>query len=486
MPGRPMPAAPLARRMLEGTLRGLALGALAAMTVLTLRADRAHPEEAAAGEIDEALVRWSTQASPAAVHVTFDQPPSPRTRDWLAALRGAGTQVRWSGEAPAPTALAVDPVADPQRPLALWIAAPQGARVTLHDRLGWIGDVDVAGTGGRILVPHLEGEARAEIRRGDTEDRRGDTQEADDSQSLATAPNTARTATLAGPTIATTTAPTIATASAYDSLELRPVLVLGEASWEAKFALAALEEHGWTVHARLAVGEASDVRQGPAALRIDTATYAAVVALDTVAGRHAAALRRYVEAGGGLLVMGRAAATPGLRAVLPASATGPTRAAEPFVADTAARPREFLALSPLRGLAPDAVVIEHSGEDVAAAARRVGNGRVLQVGYHDSWRWRMAAAEDDAVDAHRAWWAALVSGVAYAPRHELAAPITAEPTPLATLVDALGPRAAHQPPDARQVDARWIDDSRLIPWLLALFFSALLMEWASRRLRGAR
>src|SRR5690606_19716472 len=83
--------------------------------------------------------------------------------DWLAALPATGTAVSWSGAAPLPSAVAIEPVADPLRLAHIWVAAPAGRAVTLEDRLGILGRVVPAGFGARVTVPRLEGEVRAII-----------------------------------------------------------------------------------------------------------------------------------------------------------------------------------------------------------------------------------------------------------------------------------------------------------------------------------
>ncbi|HEX5831226.1 MAG TPA: hypothetical protein VFY16_09605, partial [Gemmatimonadaceae bacterium] len=143
-----------------------------------------------------------------------------------------------------------------------------------------------------------------------------------------------------------------------------------------------------------------------------------------------------------------------------------------------ADPRRGLPLGALRRPRADAVALETRGDELAVAARRVGRGRVVQHGYEESWPWRMAGG-DAAPAAHRRWWSGLVSAAAHAPavpRAELAL----DDAPLARLVSTLGPPVA--PPRAaapvRPDGAPW--------WLFAGAAIALLLEWASRRLRGAR
>src|SRR5690606_41870804 len=103
----------------------------------------------------------------------------------------------------------------------------------------------------------------------------------------------------------------------------------------------------------------------------------------------------------------------------------------------------LLAPVPLRGALPSSLA--RRGDDAAAAAWRVGEGKVIQVGYLDTWRWRLAGAGDDTMAELRAWWAAMVSSGAYAPRFPIHVAAAPEPTPLASHVAALGPPSASPP-----------------------------------------
>jgi hypothetical protein len=107
---------------------------------------------------------------------------------------------------------------------------------------------------------------------------------------------------------------------------------------------------------------------------------------------------------------------------------------------------------------------------------------VVQSGYDETWRWRMAGG-DEATSAHREWWSRLVSAVAYAPlvQRASAGEVATDEAPLASLIDALGPPT---PLDAGLAPAS--EGTRTTRVLFALALGALLLEWASRRLRGAR
>src|SRR5262249_43994883 len=132
---------------------------------------------------------------------------------------------------------------------------------------------------------------------------------------------------------------------------------------------------------------------------------------------------------------------------------------------------------PVASLARGAIAIERRSGGVSIAARRIGAGRVMQVGYDDTWRWRMAGGLGSK-PAHRAWWSRLVTAVAYAP----AASVRDDETtaaPLASMVSRIGPPRP-LPPGA---NGRATIDPRIYLVVIVLL---LLAEWTSRRLRGLR
>jgi hypothetical protein len=232
---------------------------------------------------------------------------------------------------------------------------------------------------------------------------------------------------------------TTARVSAADSLDFKRILVLAQAGWEARFVVDALEERGWRVDQRVAFGSGRDVVAGlgradtPA---IDTGRYAVVIALDTTAARDAGRITRYVASGGGLVV-----------------------------AESAAAPFHGLT-SGMMTLAPGIM------------ARRVGRGRLVEIGYEDTWRWRMT--EESGVVKHRSWWANVVSEAAYAPATRRAPRPDDDPAPIMRLADRLGPvTTAEASPGAT-------DERRWRPWIFAGIVLALLAEWVIRRARGRR
>jgi hypothetical protein len=257
--------------------------------------------------------------------------------------------------------------------------------------------------------------------------------------------------------------------------------MLGIASWEGKFIMASLEEHGWKADAHFNVSplKYGIVTQGPPAPQIDTAHYSVVIALDTSAAKYAGAIESFVRQGGGFIATGGAAGLPAFASILPGTLGAPIPIGDQQSFDLdSLTPKNALALAPIRQLKPNAVPVETRGKDVAAAAWRVRDGRVLQVGYMDTWRWRMGGIVDP-VGQYRHWWSMMTSSVAYAPRYAKTVAGSVEPTPMASLVKILG-----SPKPQKVEKASLWDDPRLLPALFTLLMVTFLLEWASRRLRG--
>ncbi len=418
------------RSRAEHLLRIVAIGTLAWYLAYVLRERRRGVDEAAASAgLHAALARWSTVTAPARVHVDLAHPPDGQERDWLAALGGAGTEVGWSGTTLAPTAIEEEPRADPARSVDVGVAAPQGAMVTLSDTLGVLDSARASATGVSAHVPGSP--PRVDVRVG----------------------------------------PVVARAALHDSLALRELLVLGAATWETKFTVAALEERGWKVDAQVALSPKRTVRQG-AIPEIDTARYSAVLAIDSTAVPYRDRIVRFVRSGGGLVLWSQAATA--FAAIAPG--LGGTLVEDDGAAPADSAPRRAVGLMPIVGLASDDVVTERRGDLVSVAARRVGLGRVIETGYTTSWQWRMAGG-DDAPDRHRAWLAGLVAGVAYTGRSAIAAAPT-DVAPLASLIDHLGPASiGHGGMDT---------PDHLAWWVLGILAVALVVEWASRRMRGVK
>ena len=263
-------------------------------------------------------------------------------------------------------------------------------------------------------------------------------------------------------------------ASAPDSTRTRAIVVIGGAGWEGKFIVSALEERGWPVIARFAVAPNVDVTQGTLAL--DTSRVAAVIAVDTSIQSLGAAIDRFVQfrrrtRAGGTIAPRRRRWSRCRRERRPLACARPS--SRPTRSDSARRDS-----IPCRIVRRDAIVLDRRPAGVAMAARRIGAGRVLQVGYDDSWRWRMAGAAGSE-HAHRDWWSRIVGSVAYAPEARTAVAVWRERAAGA----ARRPTRTGAKRDRRRARRRAAIDPRL---LMALMMICLLTEWGSRRLRGLK
>jgi len=454
------------RRTLERALRAAALLALGALVWRAWRPP-AHTAGVAAvrqtSALPAALARATDRSVPA-LDLTIDSLPGRRERAWLRALAGAGTTLHWRAvgardvstrttNAPPPDsasrsasdvsspvseplliAAVAEPLAEPSGRARLAILGAPGTSVALGDAAGSLDETTLSSAQTRVMDATIEGTLRAATSRG------------------------------------------AALAALRDSVVLRPILVIARAGWEGKFTVATLEEAGWKVEARFRVAPGADVRQGATA-PLDTARYAAVVALDESAAAVASDIVRFVRSGGGAIVAPAAASIATLAPILPARRSA---AVTPLLGAFASEaPRRALAGNALANIRDDAVVLEKSGTSARIVGARVDAGRVLMLGYDDTWRWRMEG-DDAAPNAHRRWWSSLVSSVAYAPLVQLTDVARADEAPLAALVAALGPST---------YDFRASSDVAGVPWnaiFFAIFCLMLLAEWASRRLRGVR
>ncbi|HEX6534394.1 MAG TPA: hypothetical protein VF041_07345 [Gemmatimonadaceae bacterium] len=415
----------------------LALVAWMVRAALAPGGRRAAARMTASGALADSLRAWTLDARAESLHVTLDATPTRGARAWLAALARAGAVVRWSARGLAPLAVAREDASDPAGGGRVLVAGPTGRVVHLRDAAGMLDSVRLASGAWEVRAPALVGRVVATL--GASE----------------------------------------AVAAPGDSLAGRAVVVLGRAGWEGKFVVAALEERGWPVAARLVVAPGVSVAQG--SLALDTARVAAVVALDTSAARDAARIARFVREGGGVVLAGDAARAPALARLAAGRVGERVRAASLSLAG--ADPRRALGFWSIGPLAPDAVPLESRDGRVAAAARRLGAGRVVQVGYDETWRWRLGG-DAGAPEAHRAWWAGVVASAAYrasVPRAAAAADrAEADPAPFAATVSAIGAPTTPPPSPAVPTLPRGLEW-----WMLALLFLLLAGEWLSRRARGA-
>jgi len=424
---------------MEQGLRTISVGVLAWMLWLSL-VDKGGDTETSvrSGTLTAFLGDISTRTlPPARISVALDSAPAPMQRDWLAALEASGSNVTWWGNIPA-TAVSTTPVVSPRGGILVAVAAPAEAAVILSDAAGPIVTVKAEDGGARMAVAAASG---------------------------------AITARVAGANAQTVQ---------RDSVAVRRLLVIGSAGWESKFVVAALEEDGWKVDARIRVAPGIEVSQGQSAV-VDTSRYSAVIALDETAAAYASQTAAFVRKGGGLILAGKAASHDAFVALRPGRAGNAVSAAIPAGSlEPGATTLRSLTLAAVANIRSDVTVLDRRGRAVAIAARRHGAGRVLQHGYGESWRWRMTGGETS-VNDHRRWWSSAVSSVAYAPRTRSQSVPALDDAPLARLTAALGP------PSSADAASLAKDAGPLPLWsLFALLSISLLGEWASRRLRGAR
>ena len=431
-----MPSRAETRARIEAVLRGASLLLLAWMFWLSL--DRERPDtvvRARSANLGAALRDWAVSGiAPDRIAVSLDSTPSPRERAWLSALARSGSSVSWSGEL-VPVAVATQSVASPRGGILVRAAGANKSRLSIFDEVGAIDTVDASGGGAAFTVPTASGFVSAR----------------------------------SGGSVARTGLP--------DSVRIRRVLVLGNAGWEAKFVVAALEEDGWSVDASMYVAPGVSVTQG-ATSPIDTARYSLVIALDASSASRASEITRYVASGGGLILAGNSASLDAFAQLRPAL---PGRIDAPATLANGTEPTTLRSLGvvPAATLKPGAVALERRGATTALAARRHVAGRVLHQGYLETWRWRMSGGDESASD-HRAWWTRAASSVAYAPVVAGSARIAdADDAPLASLVADVGPPSTLSGPSLASTAAA-------VPmwWLFIALATCLLGEWASRRLRG--
>ena len=406
---------------------------LAAVVALAIRlwtgTSMADGSVAASAALDSALVAWSFEAPPV-LTLNADSAPDRRQRDWLVALRRAGTTVSWMTTDSLGGALIVEPGPLPAAAMRVTALGAPGRSLMLTDELGRIDSITTGTSGVATWRASPIGLVRATV-------------------------NSASAAS-----------------RVRDSMATRPVLVVGEAGWESKFVTAALEEDGWSVAARVTVAPSALVRQGPAPA-IDTSALSAVVVLDSTSSLDAGAVTRFVTDGGGVVASGAGARHPALRSLLPRTARTVDGAVGALMGPS---PRDGLDAKTFT-VSVGVVPLERRRDHPVVVGRRVGAGRVVGVGYDDTWRLRMTPPDEAAPDAHRAWWSALVAGVAHS-RLATRGGESVDEAPVAATVDALG-----EPLN----QGEFLSRRPAFPWhsvLAAAAVVALLFEWLSRRLRG--
>lgn len=465
-----------ARRLLERVLRTIALLALALAVYRAGRPLGARREPAsvlhwssreladsAATAVSNALVREVLAAAgdtqPRRVHIALSAVPSIRARGLLGVAHGADLMIGWIDSTQAAGfALSATALAGPSGAVDVRVA---GAPARVPPLVSSLVLLDAGGT-----LDSIQNSARAAWR-------------------LASASSPLRAVIGA----------TEARVPIHVPEFTRRVMLIAQPGWESKFVAAALEESGWKVDGRYGVSPRTAVTLGTPT-RLDTARYAVVVVLDSMAV-DAAALHRFVRQGGGLVLGGDALRVPSLAALRPARATAIRGAvAGALLTDAPHRGLDAWELEPGRG----AVVVrsdrsDHHHTEPVLVARRISAGRVVASAYRNSWRWRMEGTDDGAAE-HRAWWGgvlALASGVPAVEGTAGADRYPGNAAPYADLVARLGgplsPAGASAPTPAliRSALDRLFDRLHAAPGLLFIVIAfALMGEWASRRLRGNR
>ena len=416
--------------MAEWVLRAALFVVLVMALWRSVRGDELSARTVVARASSLSVPSLANDASLSAVDLVADAFPARAQRDALVALRRAGVSVRWSGS---PPALAVDAgrVREPDGRARVLVVHGSAAPIAIVDSAGLLDSVR-ASTGATVEAASVVGAVRAQQ----------------------------------GAFRASALAP--------DATTRRAVLILGRADWDTRFVSQALSEAGWVVRARIPTAPGVAVRDD-ALLPLDTSRYDAVVALDSSAADLAPAIARFVQEGGGLVAGSAALDVGSLRALAPARA-GDRRAGRILLADDSITPRD-LPVRPLSLASTDAIPLEREPTGITLAARRAGLGRVIAIGYDESWRWRMLGGTSG-LSAHRRWWSGAVGSVA--PDRTASSTTDGDAAPLASLVSALGP------PSGPVASAAHSSRDPLPIVLLIIAAAALLAETGSRRFRGER
>jgi len=426
----------LAATRRERVLRTGGIAALIALGVrLATAASPAAPSlRLTTSELPTALANATRHQAPT-IHLTATRALGSDERDWLRALDRSGSRLTWALQRPiAPLAVQAEPEIAPDGRTSITVLAPIAAPVAIHDGVGLLDSLPVGPGGALSLSAATEGTLRVRSAAGE------------------------------------------ASVSARDSVTIRPVLVVGPAGWESKYVIAALEEAGWPVEERISVAPNVVVGRG-STQTLDTARLAAVVILDSLALRLPDVVR-FVRSGGGAVVAPGAASLPSYAAL--AGAAPAERVRAELGALTTSEPRRGLSALTFRVRDTHSTVLERREGAPVLVARRLGAGRILLLGTDETWRWRMQGA-DGAVEAHRAWWSAAVTTVAYAPLPNTVTTVRGlDAAPLAAMYAVLGA------PSSGRADRSAFPTQLLDAILLLFALLTLVGEWTSRRLRGAR
>jgi len=451
----------MTRRSIELVCRGIAFVTLLVAMWLTSRTgNRAEgqafrlPTSALADSSGNDAVRELVRAMPSTARaewptlsITATRIPDRSVRAALATARDAGMPIRWTDSTGA-RGLTVAATAEPDPRGGALVHAQANAKQPLivRDAASTLDSSSIAGDGMSLQGARLSGRIDA-MQQG--------------SRASITVPSPAA---------------------------LRRVLLVARPGWEAKFVTAALEERGWPIDASLKIARNASVSIGVPAVA-DTSRYSVVVVLDSglIAG---APLLRFVQQGGGVVLSGDALQSDAYSRWRPASISGVRPAiAGALLTDAPKLGLDAYTLRPSAGAVSLRDESSLRASNLSVVVSRVGTGRILASAYRETWRWRMEGG-DDGAERHRAFWGALVSAVAFVPvgmdTTQTAsgdAQLPGDAAPYADLVARLG--GADQssgvmtsPTPSSSPDRTWM--------LYFIALAALLVEWGSRRLRGAR
>ena len=285
---RPAGATRSAPSVLQWTAGELADSNAAAMTTALFR------EVLAAGEDTprEDAPREDTPREDAPREVLLELPaiPGQRARALLGVANGADVAVRWRDETRAAgLALSATAVAGPSGAIDVRVAGPRPQ----------------PGATNRPALPVLLGDAGGLL------------------DSIRSMPVMAWRLASVSPPLRATLGPLRAATMAQVPARLptfsRRAMLMALPGWESKFVAAALEEAGWHVDGRYRLSPSTVVTVGEPG-RLDTARYAVVVVLDSMMV-DAAALTRFVQQCGGLVLSGDALRVPSLARLSPVRAT---------------------------------------------------------------------------------------------------------------------------------------------------------------------
>ena len=417
---------PADRRTLEWSLRIIAAAAMVWLVIGTF-STREKPRGIVvdAGDAAGAINSWIIDPPADTIGIRLDRSLDREIRDYLKALGSNGSAIAWVNEGVDPVMIDGEALQDPAGGAVIRVMTGDTTVITLSDSLGLLDSLRLGPSGMTVRLPVYSG--ALSVRAGTT----------------------------------------LARVNPGATRAMKSVVVLGMAGWESKFTVRALEERGWSVESRIGIAPRLATVQGQP-LPLDTARHAAVIALDSSAAPYAGAILRFVRDGGGL-VLGEAA-TASLRGAAPAGLASLVRPARARIDGN-----DFLnqlAFRPLAPLREGAVGLEERNDRLTVAAWRSGAGRVIQIGYRDTWRWRLEGT-GNAVADHRSWWAGLVAAVASRPLEVTVR--GSDPAPVASFIQEFGPPTSL--PSTQSALVVW-------PVLLTVFLLSVFAEWLSRRLRG--